>query len=220
MLRVEAKEKYLHFGEIADLEEPITLIIEQILRDGERYDLIVGDDKSGRIPTLIVGKVLNALVQEQGQDPIPVRFLWDSSSNMPTDLRKILQDLEEKPERTLLVTEYVANGYTIEKFKDMFQKEELNYDVATISIEHEEETYRRKESISSHTSLYFYDQNSRIPGVYGKPHLSGLLSGFANNKTIAIRGADARKNVISAREDVVLLSERIVNRLKTQMKNP
>lgn len=220
MLQVEAKDKYLHFGEIADLEDPITGIVEQILKDDRRYDLIIGDDKSGRIPTLIVGKVLNALAQEQGQDPIPVRFLWTSSSNMPTDLRKILQDLEEKPERTLLVTEYVSNGYTIEKFKDIFQKEELNYDVATISIEREEETYRHKESISSHTSLYFYDQNSRLPGVYGKPHLSGLLSGFANNQTIAIRGADARKDVVSAREDVALLSERIVSKLRQKMKNP
>lgn len=56
------------FEEVAELELPNKIIIEKIqsrIEAGE-YGLIIGDDASGRIPTLILGNFIKKISEQKG----------------------------------------------------------------------------------------------------------------------------------------------------------
>ena len=56
--------------EIDRLEKPMEVILEKILPDIEngRYDLIIGIDASGRLPTLATNKFIKYIYQEKGYE--------------------------------------------------------------------------------------------------------------------------------------------------------
>ena len=77
-------------SEVSDLEEPIKRILKDILPNIERgdYQLIVGDDASGRIPTLIIDRFIKKVYKKMGFDtPQTIffagsRFLWGSYADI------------------------------------------------------------------------------------------------------------------------------------------
>ena len=90
----KSDEREVVFKEVAELELPIKIIIEKIrprIENGE-YGLIIGDDASGRIPTLILGNFIRKTSEQKGLDKpnivfIPGKLLLypilDSTVNVP-----------------------------------------------------------------------------------------------------------------------------------------
>ena len=70
------QEEFRH-KEIANVEEPMRKIFEQISGNFERgeYDLMIGTDASGRIPALIIFKLAKH-IYEKSSHPLPMfRFI-------------------------------------------------------------------------------------------------------------------------------------------------
>lgn len=77
----------------------------------EQYDLIIGDDTSGRLLALLYGKLVNYRRQELGMEPAEIRFMDGKyrgevpSSAFPKET--------DKNARTLIATELVNEGKNI-----------------------------------------------------------------------------------------------------------
>lgn len=89
-----------NFEEIKKLEEPIGNLVVQLEEGilGERYDAIIGDDASGRIPTLVIRKIIEDRIH------------------------KLHPDLTAEEQREALKTYFVtgAASVTYEQFKKVF----------------------------------------------------------------------------------------------------
>ena len=217
MLQIEARKEVIgvHFTEIAELEQPITRILKQIIRDGRKYDLIIGDDTSGRIPTLIIGRVLNAFAQEREQKKIPVRFA-DRFFETSDEMGKIFEKFSKKPGRALFSTEFIARSYTLQKFGRFFLKQDIVYDVATIGMLEDENFYRDNMCLPDSTMLYF-DRDHVVhhtPMVYDRRFLTGLRRNVCIEDRVIRNNRSVRYYATSARKDVSLFSERITDCLR------
>ncbi|MBI3632080.1 MAG: hypothetical protein HY225_01390 [Candidatus Vogelbacteria bacterium] len=75
--RSEPISKKIESKTIKNLAEPITSIIEKMKQniDTGKYSLIIGDDASGRIPSLAIRGVINKAYEQSGREPIDTRFL-------------------------------------------------------------------------------------------------------------------------------------------------
>ncbi|MBI5420722.1 MAG: hypothetical protein HZA35_00180 [Parcubacteria group bacterium] len=82
-------EEHIHYKEIVELEEPIQRLLDQLRPHLEKneYRLIIGDDASGRIPTLIMRKVMDTIYAGLMFDVATIGF--DSSHEDPDVMKRI-----------------------------------------------------------------------------------------------------------------------------------
>jgi len=214
-------EKEIRFSEIAALETPLKTIIEGILKDGTTYDLIISDDTSGRIPTLVIGKVLNDLNERRGLRSIPVRFagghhrLKDYLREHEMDV--ILRKMQKEPKRILLVTDYVASGRTIKDFGDFFAAREISYDIACVSIDDKEKDYRREGRLKTEVNFYYGEQCHSAPYIWDASHLTGLKRGSTLKTRVIRDGASFDRKVREARENINILAQKLIDHFASEV---
>ena len=142
-------EKEIQLEEVAELEEPIRKIIEKIrerIESGE-YGLIIGDDASGRIPTLILGNFIKRISEVRGlQKPniifIPGKLMGPIFGFNSESRRKKLENHIAKfgatdEKRVLIVTDTVLSGGSLEILIKLLKQSGYICDIATIGIEEE-----------------------------------------------------------------------------------
>lgn len=120
-----------NFGEMVEFYEDI--MTDEMI---EPFDLIVGDDVSGRIPTLIMHRFLREARASGHLDEVPATVFMASGStgsiiqeearNLETDWVEKLQDHAGKvlgrvaAKKVLILTEVVFSGRSIERLKSAF----------------------------------------------------------------------------------------------------
>ena len=66
---------------VEELREPLTNMVRELkneLANGS-YDLIIGDDASGRLSTIAIGNIAQSLAKQAHREPPTVRFLAGST---------------------------------------------------------------------------------------------------------------------------------------------
>lgn len=112
MAMIERSEPLgLQNPEIREIEEPMEELVDLMAPEirGQVYDLIIGDDTSGRIPTLVMRRVINAF----RDTPALTAFVKLPGAFYRT--REMLQR-EEGVRRALFVTEYISKGSKLSLF--------------------------------------------------------------------------------------------------------
>lgn len=150
-------EKEIILEEVAELEKPIKKIIEKILpriESGE-YGLIIGDDASGRIPTLILGNFIKKISEQKGLNKPNIIFIpgklemesesfWGkifSSKNISASQQQ--EELDEyisnrggnKEKKILIVTDTVKYGDSLKTLLSLLKEMGFTCDIATIGVE-------------------------------------------------------------------------------------
>jgi len=210
-------EASIRFSEIAELEKPLQRIIEGILRSGNTYDLIIGDDTSGRIPTLVLGKFLNYHYRASGRSPIPIRFV--GGGRFSTDLRSgelevIRTRMNYQPIRALLVTDYIDCGSTARDFGNYFKANDISYDVASIALRMNESVYRETKVLPNGVDFYFGE--SYDPTIHKKPYLTGLNRARTLGERVIRDGPAFGRKVREARQDVNVLVQRLISHFSSE----
>jgi hypothetical protein len=140
---------------VLTLKAPIESLVRQLhgkFIAGE-YEYIVGDDVSGRIPTLILGKIARHIAHKHGKHAPEIRFLAGSRvlstlDEMPEKkhladekrlmLRDYFHELHEKsPHKTgkvLLSTDSVDKGRTVMELLEAAKDAGWHVDLATVGI--------------------------------------------------------------------------------------
>jgi hypoxanthine phosphoribosyltransferase len=133
-----------------ELEKPLLRIVSILKPDFEAgtYSTIIGDDTSGRIPTLILAKVIQRIYEKKGFSHPTVRFLAGSrdlhmedgsvQSGKKRDLSEAVARIKETVSKTtevkkvLVVTEMIETGESIGSLIDALHQNDWTADVATI----------------------------------------------------------------------------------------
>ena|SRR3989344_6276370 len=209
-------QECLTHQEITDISPHLERLLEFIIASGKFYDMIIGDDTSGRIPTLVIGKVLNNLNAENGNEPMPVRFVgrnWKSQDSIGLELNNILRHCDKKLRRVLVVTEYMASGSTVKNLSDYLEQRRLDFDVASLAVQSSEKEYRSRCTFPEGTQLYVGSSGEGSPSIHDTVSLTGLVRGVPLQLRVTRFYAD-RSNVSAARKDVSVLATRLSEQLK------
>lgn len=103
--------------------------------DSRRWDSVLGDDVSGRIPALILWNVLRNAYAEQ-ESAAPQAFFYAGGENIEQrreNLKEYVKRIKSKlGKRTLIVTEFVISGKSIKTLAEILREEGVDFDVATL----------------------------------------------------------------------------------------
>ena len=197
------KEKTITLKEIAELEEPIKKIIEQLWTKIESggYGLIIGDDVSGRIPAGILGgfiKRISKLRDVRNPDIIFIPGRLERNLNLSKQLQNHISKYGiKKGDKILIITEVIQSGETLSVLLETLATLGYTCDVATMGIEGLDEVYnieKRKENLGNTnivsgefsrkiSSGEFYLEkevfkktlNPNTPSIYRNKNVSGVF---------------------------------------------
>jgi len=128
-----------------DLRQPAENILNQLRESIERgeYGLIIGDDASGRLPTLLLSGVLKQIYRERNHKSLSVQFFAGDRSKADADYceqlagrfaQQFLRLQHQDNGRVLIVTELLDTGSAIQPLALLLKKHQIPFDVATISM--------------------------------------------------------------------------------------
>ncbi len=182
--KAETKEVIFNFPEIANLKEGMVSLVKKLQEniDAEKYGVLVSDDVGGRIPTLILRRIIK---DRNPKAKIDTYFIASGKSYFPEygskNYKKLvdyIEDLTKKNSNALLVTQYMHSGGTAAKLAQALKDAHVDHiDVA--AMESLGASLARDTYISSADNIYTGD-------FYG-PHIkfderSNKLTGVAKTK--------------------------------------
>ncbi|HEY4478308.1 MAG TPA: hypothetical protein VI775_00495 [Candidatus Paceibacterota bacterium] len=167
-------EKEIRHVEVAELEMSSKKIIEQIQDriEREEYGIIIGDDASGRIPTLIIGGLIRKVMKIEGKLVPNITFVpgkIDILLNPIDEFREFINKFGYKDgKKVLIITDTVLSGESLRTIIKCLRKMSIEVDVATIGLE---------------DGLY-YDDTHHAGSVMGVDLFSG---GYVNVNNVGLK---------------------------------
>ncbi len=174
---------------VFELKVPLERILTQLKTEIERgsIQLLIGDDTSGRVPTMVLRQVLAKLYEEKGMPPPATLFM-----NGPGGGR--LQSEEEKRVRVerikdflsrckkigrftlspgnkaFLVTEVVKSGRSLVPVLEACKELQIPCDVITIGLERQKDL----QTLEAELGTTLYHGMEGTPSIYRKGSFTGV----------------------------------------------
>lgn len=140
--KIESKESApeFHFREIAEIEPAMVSLVKQLkekVESGE-YDTLISDDVGGRIPALILKKIIK---QHSPDQKLETFFIASGKTYLPTSadkekyerLQEHLKKITDKTKKVLVVTQFIFTGKTLIRLVDALEEAGVNdFDIATV----------------------------------------------------------------------------------------
>jgi len=140
--KLENKEAVpeFHFREIAEIEPAMVSLVNQLKEkiEGGEYDTLISDDVGGRIPTLILRKVIR---QHNPNQELGTFFVASGKTYLPTSddkekyekLQEYLRKVTDKTKKALVVTQFIFTGKTLIRLADALKDAGVSdFDIATV----------------------------------------------------------------------------------------
>lgn len=217
----EVPDDIYFYPQISSLENPMRMALRRILPQilNGQYSLLVGDDTSGRIPTLAWRKVINFAYANKDFKPISTVFI-QVETNMPTIQSYLPKDIQDKiaisiteaktqtKTRALISTEYITSGRHIQMIGRFLDYHKMPYDVISVHTDQ-----GRVWNQTHFGTNVFSSFTPGIPEICGQEDLTGLRSGRNSDrpkKGLVMRGKEATKRIELARKDTNLLAQNLI----------
>mgnify|MGYP001614034470 CR=1 FL=1 len=188
----EKKREGVLVPEIEELREPIKRLFEQIRPrlEGGDYQLLVSDEASGRVPSLVFLKVINRIYREKGLPKlrfVPIagrnikiedgesRELGDQKiEHITTELvENILPTMPQSESRkALVVTDAINSWASMGTITKALRKAGVGFEIATIGMT--EEALEIKSLWESMGVTIYWDYLTETPKLYKKGRISGV----------------------------------------------
>ncbi len=186
---LEGKYEEIKDDSIGQLRNPLKNIIGELSAgiDSGEYGLIIGEDTSGRISTLILNDVLGTLYKEKGYDEPKTVFVTGSGgsggqldgiglevkmANLAMYIKDVLskQTDTEKFKKVLISTETIQKGYSLLPLVQVLRELGLDFDIVSIGIE----KTKSLDDIQKLLGTKIYYGMRGTPDVKGQRGLSGV----------------------------------------------
>jgi hypothetical protein len=234
-------DKEIKHIEVAELEAPSKRIIEQIQDriEKEEYGIIIGDDVSGRIPTLIIGGLIQKIMESERKFVPNITFIPGRLDNSLVFSEQFLGNLKdflnkfgfEDGKKVLIVTDTVMTGAALATLTKSLNSFGIKYDIATIGIEGGGESssfpwpdlfsgeYGRRvgstDEYSSRTPLIY--RNKSMSGVWKRYYEAESSKRMKDIGTLSEDEAvDIQDLINESREDVKILVGKLFEWYKGQ----
>lgn len=212
---------------VESAEEDMVILCKQLkepIENGE-YGLFIGDDTSGRIPTLALKGFADFISEAFGREYVKTVFL-QAGRYVPDQVledqfqKRILPLIRQNSgKKALLITEHVLTGKSIQRLINMFQRYNVAIDIASLQIQRDTNgnlPFRDNPGFSSRVfegrpDTRYASRGSSIRnelqpvGIYGEESLSGI------RKRVPVNRSSTGSMVVAARRDV----QRLISRIAT-----
>jgi len=161
-------------SEIRSVARHVKILLHQMREQVDRgeYQLLIGDDASGRISTLFFGRILENLYKEKGYQPPEVRFFagshWDDSEELHQERVGRLKELVGKYRRALVVTDTIQSGQALFGITKALRELDIPYDIAA------EGMLGSKNELEQKLGGKIFYATKQLPLIHRQPHLSGV----------------------------------------------
>ncbi len=187
------------------------LVVE--LRDRlPRYDTILSDDASGRLVSLLLKRIIDHKKEEAGGKKTATFFLASgrhSSTAIDKSIRKFISKKKNELGKTLLVTEYIETGKSIEKLAKALEDKHIDFDIAALSIDRLPQHYGNSE-FPRH--LYYGSLGKQGLSFYDQESFGGVTKGEKGPHPVK-SGFTVRSDVERARKEVAVIADKLENLL-------
>lgn len=218
-----AEAEYKH-EEIEAIRKPFFSLVEKLKEDidAETYDVLIGDDASGRIPTVALRNLMTERMRQahpdmsQEEDREALKTYFVAGGRISTNTEKLEEFFAKiKPtvkKRALFVTEHIGSGESAKRIGEMLENANIPFDIATLSItidEHGQRSEPAKFFMTRHKIFIGeYAGYNSAPEIYDAHKLAGVFKEpdqpGAHAEAYFLAGrAD---NLIESREDIKKLS--------------
>ncbi|MDO8618313.1 MAG: hypothetical protein Q7R49_00025 [Candidatus Daviesbacteria bacterium] len=222
--------------DIPTIEQPLRILVGQLKNNFENgtYALLIGDDTSGRVPTLIMKNVSDVVTQKRGLPTLPTVFVQAGRYLNDEQVQKQIEDLRVRygsttqDKKALLITDYIRSGKTLKRLTELFSDNNMGFDVATLDMDESEEAYRQQGVISPETTVFCGNPGSehkqpviwRHPGLVGiEPHADSSINrggGFEIKGLRLKKSPTARALMGEARRDAKRISAKLIHEFYPQ----
>jgi len=191
-----------------ELREMIASTALAVLDDADKFTTIVGEDTSGRIPSLIIGKAVNILRERQGLPRARRVFLSGriARHNIPS------YDALGVDDCALLITEYINSGNSVNNALDALRRVGfVDPSVATLDRYSSWPYHIETEALyMGDTRSYTNRADTHLYNV--DPSFKGVQKGSGNAHSTAVKlKRKARKTLVRTRKDIDHFAREIVD---------
>lgn len=184
------------------------------------YDAIIGDDTSGRLPSLVLRSVINKKREDEKKKKIDIYFVAGGRNMMEEREKNIDEFIGKKGEsvkKALLVTEFISSGGSVARLAEILKNNGIDYDIAAVSVESLLELNSEENTRELAKKVIF--GNEGAGGLHAwDNNLSGLTKGGMFSP---IREAHAsrseyadQESINKSREDAKIVAEELAKLLK------
>ena len=236
--RKNKEHKEIKNREVWELRFPIETLLGELRESIEKgkYKVIIGDDVSARIPTLIINNIIKKYNEEK-KEKAPQLFFIPGSGRIEEHLGGSQEGKQEdienyvlleyfKPlkteDRVLICTDWIQSGLSLKPLVRALREYGIKYDIATIGLPN---GYIDLEGLKGDDSI-IYAGSSDVPKIYHNRELSGVVKDPRSTRSDTIKYSDENnpKNKIiqekinQAREAISILSEELYDWFKKKKK--
>lgn len=217
---IEDVLSYDNLAALSQVEHLLRIALERIRDSIDRgeYGLVIGDDASGRIPTLIVGEVLKKLYSNRGFIFPKIRFIAGSTGLGPRAREEKKSRVAEfigsiKDEfsgRVLIVTDTINSGSSVSVLKSALQENKIDSDVITLGAikdfrkSVEDERVRLEKQLGGAVGV----GGGGEPKLYRQQEMHGVSKNPADLFAHTISGS--RDVIVAVRDMAHVIADRLV----------
>ena len=170
-----------HFREIAEIEPAMVSLVNQLkekIESGE-FDTLISDDVGGRIPTLVLRKIIK---ENNPDQKLETFFVASGKAYLPTpadkekygQLQEYLKKVADKTKKALIVTQFIFTGKTLIRLADALKEAGVdNFDIATVDAMPHFEKERLLRSrlgdnqlyVGSEAWHYLHEEHEKLGGI-------------------------------------------------------
>lgn len=142
--------------EFYDLESNMIYLVNKLKDSIETgvYDILISDEVSGRIPTLIIREVIKMVAKKQAETKIPATFFLTFGKGMidRAELEKFMANLKPENKKALIVTECIDTFRSLAKAVQALEDTGFsNFDIATASVSDTIKDYESEKIVSNNS---------------------------------------------------------------------
>lgn len=189
------------------------------------YETLLSDDASGRLITLFLRRIINKMRKEENEKNAKISFLASGryyDDAVDREVKKFVAKNKKNFGKTLLVTELIDSGNSIDKLVKILEEEGVDFDIAALSVILPQTSY--KERIKKRLFVGEWGGSSAGSIIYYTPEATGVIKNKSRDGDVTAHpikyesknlDADVPKSVRRAREDVKKIADRVYDLIST-----
>jgi hypothetical protein len=133
-----------HFKEIKEIEEAMVSLVAQLKEaiDNDEYDTLLSDDAGGRIPTLVLRKIIRSRRPDHQIDTCFISAGRSLSAYDDSAVQEYLARLTSQTKKALVVSQLLYSGKTMFVLANKLYEAHIpHFDVAIVDSESQTPTY-------------------------------------------------------------------------------
>ncbi|MBU2564232.1 hypothetical protein KKA23_01495 [Patescibacteria group bacterium] len=145
--KAEINEPEFELKEFENSKEGFEVLLKKLVPNikSHKYNLIIGDDTSGRIPTLVFHGLLKKIYKENSIEAPMINFFIGGSGlplrseEIDETLKKIANRHKNNNLNALLISEIIFDGNSVKDFCEILKNNNISHDFAILGCDPSEE---------------------------------------------------------------------------------